>query len=117
MAIAKSMAALAGRIVGAPPNQVLVCSTGVIGVPLPFEKIERRSGELQGNMSVQGIDSVSKAILTTDTLKGCTAPSAACPFNLGMTKAGMIHPRMATLAFVLTSAHHQSLLEEALMEA
>ena len=74
MAIAKSMAALAGRIVGVPPNQVLVCSTGVIGVPLPFEKIERRSGELQGNMSVQGIDSVSKAILTTDTVpKICTA--------------------------------------------
>jgi len=124
MAIAKSMAALAGRIVGVPPTQVLVCSTGVIGVPLPFEKIDRKSGDLQGSMSVQGIDSVSKAILTTDTVpKICTADKSFgnVPVRIsGMTKgAGMIHPRMATtLAFVLTDALiTRSLLEEALKEA
>ena len=64
----QSMAALAGRILAVRPEQVLVCSTGVIGVPLPFERIERRSGELKANMNAQGIDGVSKSILTTDTV-------------------------------------------------
>ena len=124
MIVARKMADLAGRILGLPSNQVLVCSTGVIGVPLPFEKIERQSGELKSNMNPQRIDSVSKAILTTDTVpKICTADRLAGGSSIricGMTKgAGMIHPRMATtLAFVLTDAHiSKSLLENALTEA
>ncbi len=124
MIVAEKMADLAGRVLSLPSNQVLVCSTGVIGVPLPFEKIERQSGELQGNMSPQEIDSVSKAILTTDTVpKICTADGVVgeSPIRIcGMTKgAGMIHPRMATtLAFVLTDAFiTKSLLEDALTEA
>jgi glutamate N-acetyltransferase/amino-acid N-acetyltransferase len=124
LAVAKSMADLAGRIVAIPPGQVLVCSTGVIGVPLSFEKIERSSGELKANLGTQGIDSVSKAILTTDTVaKICTADKSFGKSSVrisGMTKgAGMIHPRMATtLAFVLTDAFiTKSLLDEALTAA
>ena len=124
MAVAKSMADLAGRILAVRSEQVLVCSTGVIGVPLPFERIERRSGELKANMNVQGIDGVSKSILTTDTVpKVCTADKYFGKSSVrisGMTKgAGMIHPRMATtLAFVLTDAFiTKTLLEEALSKA
>jgi glutamate N-acetyltransferase/amino-acid N-acetyltransferase len=124
MAAAKSMADLAGRILAIRPEQVLVCSTGVIGVPLPFDRIERKSGELTANMSAQGIEAVSRSILTTDTVpKICTADRSFGKSSVrisGMTKgAGMIHPRMATtLAFVLTDAFiTKSLLEEALSGA
>jgi len=124
MAVAKSMADLAGQILAISPDRVLVCSTGVIGIALPFEKIERRSAELKANMSAQGMEAVSKSILTTDTVpKVCTADKSFGKPSVrisGMTKgAGMIHPRMATtLAFVLTDAFiTKSLLDEALTEA
>jgi len=124
MVVAEKMAELAGRLLGIPAKEVLVCSTGVIGVPLPFEKIERQAIGLKENLSSEAIDSVSKAILTTDTVaKICTADATVGKSDLricGMTKgAGMIHPRLATtLAFVLTDALiSRSLLEDALTEA
>jgi len=124
MIVARKMAKLAGEVVAVPADQVIVCSTGVIGVPLPFDRIKQKSQELKRNLSGEGMDAVSKAIMTTDTVpKVCTAESLVGPSSVrisGMTKgAGMIHPRLATtLAFVLTDAFiTKALLEEALTEA
>jgi glutamate N-acetyltransferase/amino-acid N-acetyltransferase len=121
LAVAAKMAQLAAGIVAIPPNQVLVCSTGVIGVQLRFERLEKKVHELKQGLSPEGMIGVSKAIMTTDTVpKVCTAESSlngAMVRISGMTKgAGMIQPRLATtLCFVLTDAFiTRSLLEEAL---
>jgi glutamate N-acetyltransferase/amino-acid N-acetyltransferase len=122
--VAQGMAKLAGEIVTIPHEQVLVCSTGVIGVQLPIERVQLKAQELKRNLSSEGIDAVSRAIMTTDTVrKVCTAEGFLGRSLIricGMTKgAGMIHPRMATtLAFVLTDAFiTKSLLDEALAVA
>lgn len=122
--VAEQMADLAGRILGIASHQVLVASTGVIGIQLPFYRMERKNDVLRQGLSAVAIEEVSRAILTTDTTrKVCTAEKNFGGANVrisGMTKgAGMIHPRMATtLGFVLTDAMIiRSLLEEALTEA
>ena len=124
LAVARRMCEIAGQVVSVSREQVLVCSTGVIGVPLPVERIENRVEELRKGLRENGLDGVSRAIMTTDTVrKVCTAETflGKIPVRIsGMTKgAGMIHPRMATtLALVVTDAFvTRSLLEEALSEA
>lgn len=94
------------------PEEIFVCSTGVIGVPLPAEKIlsamPRVARACRG--STRSFLEFAHAILTTDTRPKWAA--AACRVGgktvriAGCTKgAGMIHPRMATmLAFVVTDA-------------
>ncbi|MFN8008546.1 MAG: bifunctional glutamate N-acetyltransferase/amino-acid acetyltransferase ArgJ [Terriglobia bacterium] len=111
-------------ILGIGPQQVLVSSTGVIGIPLPFERIEKQAEALKSALRPEGLDDVAQAIMTTDTVKKvCSAVSSREGVTLkisGMTKgAGMIHPRMATtLGFVLTDVMiTRALLEEALGEA
>lgn len=124
LVVSRKMARLAGEIVAVPADQVLVCSTGIIGVPLPFERIEQKSQELRRNLNAEGMGAVSRAIMTTDTVpKVCSAERVVGRSAVrisGMTKgAGMIHPRLATtLAFVLTDAFiTKALLEEAVTEA
>src|SRR5690242_9514347 len=94
------------------PHEVLVCSTGVIGVPLPVEKILRGLPSLTRNRrpSARSFAELSLAICTTDT----RPKTAAAWFKMAGKKihlvgcakgAGMIHPNMATtLAFVVTDA-------------
>lgn len=124
MHAARRMAAMAGKVLGVSPQQVLVASTGVIGIPLPIERIEQQAEALKQRLSPEAINDVAKAIMTTDTVrKVCSAEFTigSRPVRIsGMTKgAGMIHPRMATtLAFVLTDVMiTRVLLEEALTEA
>ena len=71
MVAARKMTKLAGEIVAVPADQVLVCSTGVIGVPLPFDRIEQKSQELKRKLSSEGMDAVSKAIMTTTFAQPC----------------------------------------------
>jgi glutamate N-acetyltransferase / amino-acid N-acetyltransferase len=94
------------------PAELFVCSTGVIGVPLPVEKILRALPSLARNRraSARSFAELSLAICTTDT----RPKTASATFKmsgkrihvLGCAKgAGMIHPNMATtLAFVVTDA-------------
>ena len=94
------------------PHEVFVCSTGVIGVELPVEKILRALPSLTRNRrpSARSFAELSLAICTTDT----RPKTAAAWFKMagkrihlvGCAKgAGMIHPNMATmLAFVATDA-------------
>jgi glutamate N-acetyltransferase / amino-acid N-acetyltransferase len=95
------------------PSEIFVCSTGVIGVPLPTEKILRALPNVARNRrpSARSFAELSLAICTTDT----RPKTASTWFSmarkrvhfLGCAKgAGMIHPNMATtLAFVATDAN------------
>ena len=94
------------------PHEVFVCSTGVIGVQLPVEKILRALPSLTRNRrpSARSFAELSLAICTTDT----RPKTAAASFKMAGEKihlvgcakgAGMIHPNMATtLAFVVSDA-------------
>lgn len=121
---AERMAALAGDAVGVSANDVIVCSTGVIGQQLPVKKIESHIKELAGSLSKAGHENARLAIMTTDT----QYKEAAASFELGgktvtigaMCKgSGMIHINMGTmLAFVTTDcAINSQMLEKALREA
>ena len=113
------------RRLNCKPNELFVCSTGVIGVPLPVEKILRSlSGIVQNRRpSARSFAEFSLAICTTDT-RPKTASTwfkmARKRINfIGCAKgAGMIHPNMATtLAFVATDASiSPGLLQKTLRE-
>jgi len=102
------MARAAAQRIGCDPYEVAVASTGVIGVPLPVERI-MKAVKGMGLRPGDWID-VAKAIMTTDTkpkLIGVELALGSATVHLrGVAKgAGMIHPNMATmLAFVLTDA-------------
>ena len=109
---ARESARRLARLLGAYPHQILVASTGVIGVPLPFSKIWNHLEDLTGGLSNSevGIKNFSRAILTTDRFPKVAGTAfrvggQTCRI-LGFAKgAGMIHPQMATmLAFFLTDA-------------
>jgi glutamate N-acetyltransferase/amino-acid N-acetyltransferase len=108
------------------PSQVLVCSTGVIGVPLRVEKILRAIPPLvrARRSDARAFARFTRAIMTTDTRPKWAA--AKCRIGgkqvrvLGCCKgAGMIHPNMATmLAFLATDASiSPALLTRALRRA
>jgi glutamate N-acetyltransferase/amino-acid N-acetyltransferase len=126
MRASQATAAAAAREFGCRPEQVLVCSTGVIGVPLPVERILGALPGLGrgGAATPAAFAGVARAIMTTDTRPKLAA--AACRIGgrtvrlLGCAKgAGMIAPRMATmLAFLVTDAAiAPPLLQRALREA
>lgn len=100
----------AANILGAPPEQALVASTGIIGVPLNPDLIVRQLPILALALSPNGFASAARAMMTTDAFpKICileTTIGGRSVRLLGLAKgAGMIHPRMATmLAFILTDA-------------
>lgn len=86
------------------PTQVLVLSTGVIGAPLPVERVNSGIDAAVPALSVGGGLDAAEAILTTDT-KTKTAVSQAAGFTVGgMAKgSGMIHPNLATMLAVVTT--------------
>ena len=90
--------------------RVFTASTGVIGEPLPHEKISTRMPELISDLDAEGIAMAAQAIMTTDTYpKGASAQveTPSGPVNIvGIAKgSGMIAPDMATmLAYIFTDA-------------
>ncbi len=102
---ARRMAAAAARELGTLPDRVLVSSTGVIGVPLPVDIIERgmpgMAGELQDNPMVG-----AEGIMTTDTHpKALSAGVGDATITWVAKGSGMIEPNMATmLAYIFTDA-------------
>jgi glutamate N-acetyltransferase / amino-acid N-acetyltransferase len=107
---AQEMSRAAAKMLHLKKESVLVASTGIIGRPLPIEKIESGVPELIAGLSNHGISKAKKAIMTTDKF----AKDATVKFDLhGKTVtvcavakgAGMIAPDMATmLVFVFTDA-------------
>jgi glutamate N-acetyltransferase / amino-acid N-acetyltransferase len=103
---AQLMAAATGEALHVANSDVLVCSTGIIGTPLPMEPILAATPRLAKKLSVDGARDAARGILTTDhqpkevVIRGSN-------FTLGgMAKGcGMIAPNMATmLAFLTTDA-------------
>jgi len=105
---AAAMAAQVAALVGCPVHEVLVCSTGVIGVPLPMERVR---GGLEAAYAALSADPAGgraflAAIQTTDAFPKEASEAVAGHVVAGVCKgAGMIQPDMATmLAFVGTTA-------------
>jgi glutamate N-acetyltransferase/amino-acid N-acetyltransferase len=102
---ARKMAAAAAAEVGTEANKVLVSSTGVIGVPLPIDKIERglqgMCSDLQDNPLVG-----AEGIMTTDTYPKALSLSVGDATITWVAKgSGMIEPNMATmLVYIFTDA-------------
>lgn len=91
-------------------SDVLVASTGVIGVYMPMEKIEEGIRQAAAGLSIHGASSAAAAIMTTDLLAKELAVEINIqgkPVRIGAIAkgSGMIHPNMATmLAFITTDA-------------
>ena len=108
----KRTAAEAGTALGIEPDEVLVASTGVIGMQLPMDKISAGVRELSKGLSdgEAAGEAAAKAIMTTDTRHKQIAVSVEIGGRTvtigGICKgSGMIHPDMCTmLAFVATDA-------------
>jgi glutamate N-acetyltransferase / amino-acid N-acetyltransferase len=106
------MTEIAAKAIGCQAEQMLVCSTGVIGRPLPMDKIEPgiRSAACQLADHREAFHNLAQAILTTDTKIKVSSRSISISSQetrlTGFAKgAAMIGPNMATLlAFVLTDA-------------
>jgi glutamate N-acetyltransferase/amino-acid N-acetyltransferase len=107
---AKAMAAAAARELDIDPRQVFVCSTGIIGVPMPVEKIETAAPALSKKLKASGLVAFSKAIMTSDKVNKVSSATVEIGGKTvtvtGTAKgAGMISPNMATLlGFIATDA-------------
>ncbi|MBO19106.1 MAG: bifunctional ornithine acetyltransferase/N-acetylglutamate synthase [Chloroflexi bacterium] len=105
---AKQMAVVAAAGLGVKPEEILVCSTGVIGVELPMTLIQKGVDQIE--LSDDGGNSLARAMMTTDT----RTKEASVKVTIGGKEvtiggaakgSGMIHPNMATmLCFVATDA-------------
>jgi glutamate N-acetyltransferase/amino-acid N-acetyltransferase len=95
---------------GIDADRIFTSSTGVIGEPLPYERITAKIGELTANLDASGIAASAKAIMTTDTFpKGSAAEITVNGETVkiaGIAKgSGMIAPDMATmLVYIFTDA-------------
>jgi glutamate N-acetyltransferase / amino-acid N-acetyltransferase len=108
LANARAMQQLTAAAVGCRADQVLVLSTGVIGVQLDMEKIARGIRQTAGSLTADGGSAAVHAIMTTDTRPKQMAIELDLPDGPvtigGMAKgAGMIHPDMATMLAVIST--------------
>ncbi len=108
LADALAMQALGAAAIGAAPDEMLVLSTGVIGVFLDLDKLAAGVAALRGPDALGAPGDAARAITTTDT--GPKIASVACALPGGTVRiagfakgAGMIHPNMATMLAVLTT--------------
>lgn len=121
---ALTMAEITARELNIRTEEVLVSSTGVIGVYLPMDKLAAGIKLAAADLSPQGGGAAARAIMTTDTVPkeyACRVTTKEGSFHVaGMAKgSGMICPDMATmLGFLVTDAQvEKDLLQKALREA
>jgi glutamate N-acetyltransferase/amino-acid N-acetyltransferase len=92
-----------------PADSVFVMSTGVIGVPMPIDRLRAGIGQAAGQLAAAQGPAAAQAIMTTDTRPKFAARQVQLAEDAtitigGMAKgAGMIHPNMATLLGVITT--------------
>ena len=104
IADAERTAAETAHALGLQPDEIVVLSTGVIGVPLPIDKVLGGVRAAAASLVTDGGDAAAAAILTTDR-----GPKQAALHGDGFTVgamakgAGMIHPRLATMLAVVTT--------------
>ena len=121
---AEAMASLAASELGISNDLVFVASTGVIGEPLPIEKIKTAIPDLVKSLQPEGIPDLARSIMTTDTVPKMVSAQGIVEgktFTVtGVAKgAGMIRPDMATmLCFVCTDVGAApEILKETLVKA
>ncbi len=120
---AEQMASLTADALGIAPESVLTCSTGVIGQPLPMDRLNQGISDAAARLQHEPDSghAAAEAIMTTDK----TMKEAVVSFTLdgteicvaGMAKgSGMIHPNMATMIAVITTdaVIEQSFLQDTL---
>ena len=121
---ARTMAKAVAATLDLRQREVGVCSTGVIGLPLPMDRMKTGLAGLADHLSARGGSEVARAIMTSDT----TVKEIAISATVGGRKvrigacakgAGMICPSMATmLCFVTTDANiSKACLQKTLLEA
>src|SRR5262249_51853747 len=107
---AREMTRLVGELLRIPANHVLIAATGVIGVPLPMDKIRAALPKLAKSLSPQGGRAAAEAIMTTDTMPKDAALRVEIggrPVTIGGIAKGvaMLEPHLATMfCFVATDA-------------
>ena len=121
---AETMASLSASELGISEDLVLVASTGVIGEPLPIERIKTAIPDLVGALQPGGISDLAESIMTTDTVPKIVSSQGVVEGKsfivTGVAKgAGMIRPDLATmLGFVFTNANAAPVvLKEVLVSA
>lgn len=102
VAVARKECSIVARELGLGASEVAVCSTGVIGLPMPMMRIEPRLPELCSGLSAEKGHDVASAIITSDTREKEIAIEIEIegkPVRIGSCckGAGMISPRMATM--------------------
>ncbi len=120
---AHAMQTITAEALGCEPDDVIVASTGVIGVTLPMDKMENGIRQAVSELSEDGSWNAGHAIITTDTYSKAGSTEFTLggkPVRLGFIAkgSGMIQPNMATmLCFITTDAAiDQKLLQKALSE-
>jgi len=108
MNVARAMAAAAADALGVKASEVLIASTGVIGVLLDITKVRTGVAAATAALAVGGANDAMKAIMTTDPFPKSAAAAFDAPEGTvtvgGMAKgSGMIEPRMATMLGFLTT--------------
>jgi glutamate N-acetyltransferase/amino-acid N-acetyltransferase len=103
IADAEATAVAVADELGLQPDDVVVLSTGVIGVPLPMERLQAGVREAAASLEADGL-AAARAILTTDRWPKQAVAEGDGFVVGGMAKgAGMIHPRLATMLAVVTT--------------
>ena len=108
VAVARKECAIVAKQLGLQAREVAVCSTGVIGLPMPMVRIEPRLPELCSKLSAKKGHDVASAIITSDTLEKEVAVEITVngkPVRIGSCckGAGMISPCMATMICLITT--------------
>jgi len=104
------LTAAVSKACGVPTGRVFTSSTGVIGEPLPDDRISAKLSELTGAQSPDAMEDAAQAIMTTDTFPKGATQSVDLPGGTvqiaGIAKgSGMIAPDMATmLVYIFTDA-------------
>jgi glutamate N-acetyltransferase/amino-acid N-acetyltransferase len=121
---AVEMTGLTAKLLGLKASKVYVCSTGVIGTPMPMKRIKPNIVKLADGLGKGIIDDVAAAIMTTDTFpkvasKTIKIDGKTITISAVCKGAGMICPNMATmLCFIMTDANiDKSALDKALKSA
>jgi len=98
------MCELTGAGIRVATSEVLVCSTGLIGIPMPMRALESGIPKLCGTLTIEGSGDAAQAMLTTDTVRKEATSAAGNAIVGGMAKgAAMLSPAMATMLAVLTT--------------
>jgi len=117
---ARRMCQLVGEGLDAFATDVLVCSTGLIGIQMPMSALEAGIPKVCGTLHAEGGGDAAQAILTTDTVRKEAIAHAGSAVVGGMAKgAAMLSPAMATMLAVLTTdaAVDADVLQPALAQA